>query len=104
MSPTGQNGIGGKGTVKENHKIVSKWKKATKNHNQVEAHILDQRTSKNGGWLTTTDQLMCLQHLYLGSSTPTTMYPMYVPWLTNSALVYEPKCGGRGGELRGLSQ
>jgi len=24
-------------------------------------------------------------------------------WLTNSALVYEPKCGG-GGELRGLSQ
>ncbi len=24
-------------------------------------------------------------------------------WLTNSALVYEPKCGGRG-ELRGLSQ
>jgi hypothetical protein len=25
-------------------------------------------------------------------------------WLTNSALIYEPKCGGRGGELRGLSQ
>jgi hypothetical protein len=25
-------------------------------------------------------------------------------WLSNSALVYEPKCGGRGvGELRGLS-
>ncbi len=24
-------------------------------------------------------------------------------WLTNSALVYEPKCGGRG-ELRGISQ
>ncbi len=24
-------------------------------------------------------------------------------WLTNSALVYEPKCGG-GGELRGISQ
>jgi hypothetical protein len=24
-------------------------------------------------------------------------------WLTNSALVYEPKCGGRG-ELLGLSQ
>ncbi len=24
-------------------------------------------------------------------------------WLTNSALLYEPKCGG-GGELRGLSQ
>jgi hypothetical protein len=41
--------------------------KATKNHNQVEAYILDQRISKNGGWLTTTDQLMCLQHLYLGS-------------------------------------
>ncbi len=25
-----------------------------------------------------------------------------LPWLTNSALVYEPKCGGGG--LRGLSQ
>ncbi len=25
-------------------------------------------------------------------------------WLTNSALLYEPKCGGRRGELRGLSQ
>ncbi len=25
-------------------------------------------------------------------------------WLTNSALVYEPKYEGRGGELRGLSQ
>jgi hypothetical protein len=24
--------------------------------------------------------------------------------VTKSALVYEPKCGGRGGELRGLSQ
>ncbi len=24
--------------------------------------------------------------------------------MTNSALVYESKCGGRGGELRGLSQ
>jgi len=27
-----------------------------------------------------------------------------LPWLTNSSLVYEPKCGGAGGELRGLSQ
>jgi hypothetical protein len=27
---------------------------------------------------------------------------VYVSWLTNSALVYEPKCGGGGG-LRGLS-
>ncbi len=30
-----------------------------------------------------------------------------LPWLTNSALVHEPKCGGGGegkGELRGLSQ
>ncbi len=25
-------------------------------------------------------------------------------WLTNVALVYEPKCGGRGVELRGLCQ
>jgi hypothetical protein len=25
-------------------------------------------------------------------------------WLTNSALVYEPKCWGGGGELRVLSQ
>ncbi len=25
-------------------------------------------------------------------------------WLTNSALVYEPKCGGKGGGLRVLSQ
>ncbi len=25
-------------------------------------------------------------------------------WLTNSVLVYEPKCGGMGGGLRGLSQ
>ncbi len=25
-------------------------------------------------------------------------------WLTNSALVYEPKCGGERGELRGISQ
>jgi hypothetical protein len=28
--------------------------------------------------LTTTDLLTCPQHLYLGSSTPITMYPMYV--------------------------
>jgi hypothetical protein len=29
-----------------------------------------------------------------------------ISWLTNSALVYEPKCGGRGGGgvARGLSQ
>ncbi len=27
----------------------------------------------------------------------------HLSWLTNSTLVYEPKCGGRGG-LRGLSQ
>jgi hypothetical protein len=25
-------------------------------------------------------------------------------WLTNSVLVYEPKCAGGGGELQGLSQ
>ncbi len=25
-------------------------------------------------------------------------------WLANSAIVYEPKCGGKGGGLRGLSQ
>jgi hypothetical protein len=25
-------------------------------------------------------------------------------WLTNSGLVYEHKCGGRGGEFRGHSQ
>ncbi len=33
----------------------------------------------------------------------TQRYRLPVSWLTNSALVYEPKCGGRG-ELRGLSQ
>jgi hypothetical protein len=27
-----------------------------------------------------------------------------VSWLANRSLVYEPTCGGRGGELRGLSQ
>ncbi len=55
--------------------------RAKKNHNQVEANILDSRTSNNGGWLIKTDllmSLMCLQHLYLKSSTPTIMYPIYV--------------------------
>jgi hypothetical protein len=33
----------------------------------------------------------------------TLLYSCRPSWLTNSALVYEPKCGGRG-ELRGLSQ
>jgi hypothetical protein len=62
--------------AKEKHKRAVSGKNK-ENHNQVEAYILDSRSSKKGGWLTTTDLLMCLKHLYLGSSTPTTMYPMY---------------------------
>ncbi len=27
-----------------------------------------------------------------------------LPWLTNSALVFVPKCGRKGGRLRGFSQ
>jgi hypothetical protein len=52
-----------------------------KNHNQVEAYILDSSwTSKTDRRPTTTDSLMCPQRLYLRPSTPITMYPMYV-WI-----------------------
>jgi hypothetical protein len=33
---------------------------------------------KNDRWLPTMVQLTCLQHLYLGSSTPIIMYPVYL--------------------------
>jgi hypothetical protein len=62
---------------KGKRKLQENSKRKEQKKNQVEAYILDSKTSKNGGWLTTTDQLMCPQHLYLGSSTPITMYPMY---------------------------
>jgi hypothetical protein len=68
----------------------SKQKEQRKNHNQVEAYILDSRISKNCGWLNTTDLLMCPQHLYLGSSTPTNMYPMYV-WRKREKSHRQPK-------------
>jgi hypothetical protein len=47
---------------KANENYKRKVTKRTKK-NQVEAYILDSRTSKNGGWLTSTDLLMCPQHL-----------------------------------------
>ncbi len=54
---------------KSKEKITTRWKPIFCRYS---------RTSKNGGWLTTTDLMMCPQHLYLGSSTPITTYPMYV--------------------------
>jgi hypothetical protein len=42
-----------------------------------------------------------LYHLYL--SPPGVTKRCRLSWLTNSDLVYEPKCGGRGEGLRGLS-
>jgi hypothetical protein len=59
--------------AKENHKRAVNEKRKEKC--RWKPTFWTSRTSKNGGWLTTTDLLMCLQHLYLGSSTPTTMYP-----------------------------
>jgi hypothetical protein len=64
----------GKRKLKEN----SKRKEQKKITNRRKPTFWTQEATRKGGWLTTTDLLMCPQHLYLGSSTPITMYPMYV--------------------------